>query len=72
MANGLNISKLDFQRLPQKQQLTLLYENTERCNVKLDDVKNMVRGYKKELWMHRAMILVLFVLTGFGKFIGVI
>jgi len=63
--NGLNIDIDQFHKLPQKQKMGLLYENTE-------ELKNMVKGYKFELWTHRAAIALLFIFVGAGKFLGVL
>lgn len=62
---GLNINLREFERLPAKKQMSLLFENTEQ-------LKFMVASYKTELKVHRwGFGIVLFLITG-GKIIGFI
>ena len=65
MANGLSIDIEQFRKLPTKQQLSLLYENTET-------LKKMIGGYKFQQKMQWVAISILFILGGLGKFIGII
>ena len=63
--NGLKIESTDFDKLPQKQQLRVLYDNTE-------ELKDMVSGFKFQQKLQWAAIAILFILTGFSKYLGVI
>lgn len=62
MTDGLNIGIKEFHKLPQKEQLTILYENTEQ-------LKNMVRGYKLQLKVQYIWLFVLTIALGLGKYL---
>ena len=63
--NGLNINLKEFERLPARKQMSLLFENTEQ-------LKLMISTYKTELKIHRwGFVGILFIITG-GKFVGFI
>jgi hypothetical protein len=59
--NGLSIQLDEFQRLPQKQQMALLYENTERILTRLNSYS--VRQKLVMWWIG--------VITAIGSFLGV-
>ena len=63
MSNGLAIQPKEFAKLSAKEQNVILYQN-------LDEIRSMVKGYKYELWTHRAAILLLFISVGAGKYLG--
>ena len=65
MANGLKITLEEFDALPQKQKLTLLYQNTE-------ELKRMLSGYKWQQRIQWTAITVILFLTGLTKLIGVL
>jgi len=65
MSDGLAIDKESFKKLPTKEQLTILYENTEWLKIRLT-------GFKFQQKIQWAIIIALFILTGFGKYLGVL
>ena len=65
MSEGLTIDTHQFQRLPQKQQLSILYENTE-------ELKMMILGYKFQQKVQWIAIIGLAVVVGAGKYLGLI
>ena len=65
MSNGLNIKISEFKSLPQKQQLTILYENTEI-------LKRMISKYKFNQKIQWIAILLLFILGGLSKYLEII
>lgn len=63
--NGLNINLKEFEKLPSKKQMSLLFENTEQLKV-------MIGNYKTEIKAHRwGFGIIIFLITG-GKLIGFI
>ena len=64
MVNGLNIDSTEFKKLKTKQQLTILYENTE-------ELKSMISSYKLQQKLQWGVITLLFILLGATKFMGV-
>jgi predicted amidophosphoribosyltransferase len=56
--NGLSIQGREFKKLPVKQQMVILYENTEK-------LKSMITGYKLQQRLQWASILFLGTLFGF-------
>jgi predicted amidophosphoribosyltransferase len=63
--NGLNITPNDFERLPQKHQMRVLFENTE-------ELKRMVHTYKFHQKIQYLWIMALTFALGLGKFVGLI
>lgn len=60
--NGLNINMEEFKRLPQKQQLALVFENTEV-------LKSMVSSYKFNQKIQYTWLFVLTIGLGLSKFL---
>ncbi len=65
MINGLSIDEKSFKSLPQKEQLLILYQNTE-------ELKNMISGYKFQMKLQYVWLGVLSILLGAGKYLGFI
>lgn len=65
MVNGLNIDADGFKKLPVKQQMSVLYENTE-------EIRQILLGYKFQQKVQWAAIGALFLIVGAGKFLGII
>lgn len=63
--NGLSIANKEFESLPIKQQVSLLYQNTE-------DIKEMLIGFKFQQKIQWVAIGILFIIAGFGKYLGVL
>lgn len=65
MTNGLNIDIGAFKKLPTKQQMVILYENTE-------ELKSMISGYKFHQKVQYLWLGALSALVGVGKYLGII
>lgn len=63
--NGINITKKQFLRLNQNQQLEIIYSNTEQ-------LKKMIKDYKLKQKIVSIWLGLLTVGMGFGKFLGFI
>ena len=63
--NGLSINRSEFEKMPTKQQLTILYENTET-------LKEMIRGYKFSQKIQFAWLGMLTVALGIGKYLNLL
>jgi len=59
--NGLHIDAVGFSKLPQRQQLVLLYENTEQ-------LKKMIANYKFNQKIQWTSILIIGISLGLTKF----
>ena len=62
MTNGITITKEHFIKLKQKEQLGILYENTE-------ELKNMIKRYKFDQKVIYGLIGFLFIFVGASKYI---
>lgn len=60
--DGLSIGIKEFQKLPQKEQLTILYENTEQ-------LKCMMQGYRFQMKVQYVWLGLLTTIFGASKFL---
>lgn len=62
MVNGLNIEGKEFDKLPIKQQLRILYDNTE-------ELKYLIKGFKFQQKIQWSAIGILFIIGGLSKYL---
>lgn len=74
--NGLNITDKSLDKLPIKQQLVIVRQNTEMIKSLLGEHMEKFENHEKtdkwNFWSLRLIILVLAMLAGLGRYIGVI
>ena len=73
---GLTINLKEFEKLPNKKQMSVLFENTEQLKFMVTQAKELTMNHEKDNIFHRKItyssIFSLAILFGLGKFVGVL